>query len=294
MSFLSKLVVITVASMSLGSVACVIGETRTEVIEYDPHTAVAGLTCSSPYVKADLSKLTACKAGGGKGTGKGHCFARMKAGIDEKNAEEFIDPLCKDGEVCVDDNILTAAGGKLKECVFHAAGDQPGVCMANLSKQTAINFKLLKQGDTICADDEVCSPCTDPRNGEDTKMCGKVGVHEADCTEGEKGAKTELCCAGLGICMDKDGVPGGAGDSLPNDSCSQKKGARVCAPSALVDSKPEKCDAVAGLDGVCLPYCFANMVKGAQAGLRSSCNALSFCLPCAAAKAAGMDMPGCE
>lgn len=163
--------------------------------------------------------------------------------------------------------------------------------MANLSQSTAANFDILKKDDTDCDEDEVCSPCIHPIKKEDTGVCQKVGVHAQDCTEGEKGKQVELCCMGLGVCMPKDSTPEGAGESLPKDSCKESE--QICAPANLIDGKGEKCD-VAGLDGVCLPTCFAEMVKGAQAGMRSSCNALSFCLPCAAAKLAGFDMPGCN
>lgn len=292
MSFLSKLVVVAVASLSLGSVACVIGEKRVEVIEYDPHLATAGLVCSSPTVKVDVSKLTACHGGDGKGTGKGHCYPRMKSGMYE--ADDYLDDACKADEICVPDKILEADGAELEKCTFKAAGEpQEGRCLANLSKQMAANFTYLKSvDDPVCDDDEACSPCIHPIKKEDTHICQPVGVHEQDCTEGEKGKQVELCCAGLGICMPSKSVPGGAADDLPKDSC-QHADTEVCAPAALIDGKAEKCD-LAGVDGVCLPFCFADMVKGAQAGVRSSCNALSFCLPCAAAKLSGFDMPGCE
>ena len=86
MSFAGKLVVLVSTALSLGSVACVIGETRTEVIEYDPHLAVAGMVCKSPMVKVDTKGLTACSAGGGKGTGKGHCYPTAKTGMDAARA----------------------------------------------------------------------------------------------------------------------------------------------------------------------------------------------------------------
>lgn len=293
MSLLDKLVVLVVTSLSLGSVACVVGETRYETIEYDPHTAVAGLVCKSPMVKADLSTLKKCKGGSDKSTGKGHCYPRLRTGVDEKSAEQFKDSTCADDEICYPDKILEANGAELKKCTFKIGTPQEGRCMANLAKQMADNWDLMKKDDTECDPDEACSPCINPIDKSDTKICQPVGVFESNCSEGgAKGQKVELCCAGLGLCMDKSAAPEGAGDSLPKDSC--KKDAQICAPANLIDSKAEKCSSIGGADGVCLPICFADMVKGAQAGLRSSCNALSFCLPCAAAKLSGFDMPGCE
>lgn len=293
MSFASKIVILVSAALSVGSVACVVGESRVEVIEYDPHLAVAGMVCKSPFVKVDVKSLKPCK---GSGTGKGHCYPKLKTGMDAETQKQFEDPTCKDDEVCVGDNILEAGGGELKECTFKGAGKaEKGRCMANLARDMAANFKYLKSTEVPgeCDADEACSPCIHPIKKEDTKICGKVGVYESNCSEGgEKGKQVELCCAGLGICMPADSVPDGAADSLPKDSCKSKD-APVCAPASLIDGKAQACD-IAGISGVCLPYCFAEMVKGAQAGIRSSCNALSFCLPCAAAKASGFDMPGCE
>lgn len=293
MSLLRNLVVLTITGLSLGSVACSIGQTRHEIIEYDPHLATAGKVCSSPFVKVDVKSLTACKAGGGKGTGKGHCYPKAKTGQDDATAAQFEDPACKPDEVCVGDNILEAGGGELKKCTFKATGKaEEGRCMANLARDMAANFSILKSTEEgPCDADEACSPCTDPRTKEDTHICKAVGVYEKECSDGDKGKQIDLCCAGLGICMPADSVPGGAADSLPRDAC-KKDDAPVCVPASLVDGKGQACE-IAGAPGMCLPFCFADMVKGAQAGLRSSCNALSFCLPCSAAKLAGFDMPGC-
>jgi hypothetical protein len=217
------------------------------------------------------------------GMGKGFCYDKTKVDLVGDN---YVDPACDKGEYCVPRKHFTLGGDKAKTCDFMG---KPGACASLVATEMAQSAAALQQGP--CDEDEKCSPCIDPRNGKPSGVCDEIGVHEQPCVGGKGSSCVTLCCAGLGVCLGAENVPGGAADSLPADSC---KGDKVCAPASLVDGKPQKCDAIGGLDGVCLPFCFAEMVKGVQAGLRSSCNALSFCLPCAAAKSQGMQMPGCE
>jgi hypothetical protein len=206
---------------------------------------------------------------------------------DPKGDNDYEDPACQESEICVPDKILEANGQKLQSCEF---GGNPGVCMSKIAKRINDNASALPKGGCD-GDDEVCTPCKDPTAGNaDTHTCDAMGVHGDACVGGKGASGVSLCCNGLGLCTEKDGIPGGNADSLPKDSC--KKESQVCAPAALIDNKPEKCELPGGIDGVCLPFCFAEQLQGAKAGLRSSCNALSFCLPCAVGKSQGM--PGCE
>jgi hypothetical protein len=283
MSIVSKLVVVLTAALSVGSVACVIGEARTEVVEYDPHKATQELVCDSDFVKADTSGLTAC---GGAGGGKGHCYDRTKTTLGAD--DEFADPKCKDTEVCVPDKILAAAGKKLKTCTFKATGTPaPGACMSVISKQINGNIAALKSDE--CDDDEGCTPCINPIDKTDTHTCDEQGVHADACTGGALGKQTELCCHGNGLCIDGDAVPGGQQDSLDRQTC--KKDNQVCAPAALVDGTPHKCSAL-GISGVCLDFCFAEMLQGAKAIGRGDCGPTEICLPCLIGK--GQGVPGCE
>lgn len=286
---MKSLVVLVLTSLSLGSVACVIGEEKHEVIYYDPHTTSSTLTCGTDdFTKVSTDGLKAC----GKGRkGKGHCYDRMKVGSiggphDPKGSNDYETDECEDSEICVPDKILSANGTSLQKCDF---GGNPGVCMSGVAKRISENWGALKRGECD-GEDEVCTPCKDPTaNNADTHTCGEMGVHAGNCQGGKGASGVSLCCHGLGLCTEKDGVPDGKADQLPKDSC--KKDSQVCAPAAMIDNKPERCELPGGFDGVCLPYCFADMFEGAKAAVRSSCNALSFCLPCAVGKSQGM--PGC-
>jgi hypothetical protein len=282
--------VLAATSIALGSVACVIGEEHHEVIYYDPHKTSSTLTCKTDdFTKVKTDGLKEC----GKGRkGQGHCYDRMKVEAiggahDPKGENDYETDECEDTEICVPDKILAANGKPLQKCDWNG---NPGVCMSGVAKRISDNWVALKRLDCE-GEDEVCTPCKDPTAGNrDTHTCGAMGVHSDDCTGGKGASGVSLCCNGLGLCTEKDGVPDGKADQLPKDSC--KKDSQVCAPAAMIDNKPEKCELPGGFDGVCLPYCFADMFEGAKAGVRSSCNALSFCLPCAVGKSQGM--PGCE
>jgi hypothetical protein len=139
----------------------------------------------------------------------------------------------------------------------------------------------------VCDPDERCAPCINPQNGEDTKICEDVGVYETACTGGG-GSNDELCCHGQGVCANQEAIPEDSRSDMEKDSCS---GNKLCAPAALVDGHPVKCD-VAGVEGVCLDYCFAKMMQGTARLMRGGCRATEVCLPCFLGKSRGM--PGCE
>ena len=141
-----------------------------------------------------------------------------------------------------------------------------------------------------CDPDERCAPCIDPRDGTKTGLCDDVGVYEKDCVggAGEQG-ESQSCCYGLGACLDEGGIPEDARGDLPRMNCAAGK---LCAPAAMADNNPRKCETPLGFDGVCLPLCFANMLKGVEKVMGGGCQATEVCMPCAVA--AGRGMPGCE
>jgi hypothetical protein len=293
MSFFTKALVVTAASaLAIGSVACHIGEAHTEIEYYDPHTTTQTLTCQTDdWLKPDLSKLTQC--GGTKG--KGHCYDRMKVSAiggpkdPTTDVDDYADDACKDGELCIPDKILQAGGTKLQACKF---GSLPGTCASRIAKRIDDNAKggaLQKQD--CDGDDEVCIPCTDPTEGNrDTHVCDDIGVHTNACVGGKGASGVVLCCHGEGLCTDKSGIPGGHASDLPSDSSC--KADQVCAPAALIDNKPHKCSGALGVAGVCLDYCFADVLEGAKALERGDCGPTEICLPCAIGKSQGL--PGCE
>jgi hypothetical protein len=263
-------------AIGIAITACSIGETNYETIKLPIREAKETRTCDSKFVVSDLAKAKAC----GK-DGKSHCYPWSKTSVPKEELEACDDP----DEVCMPDKLLLAGGEKPKECTF-GTGDK-GACVPLAFKQVAQNAAALQKD--VCDEDERCAPCIHPIEKTDTGVCAEAGVHEQDCVGGPGvEGDVEACCAGLGVCLDEGAVPADSREDMNRFNCSQ---GRLCAPAAMADGKGKKCETVAGFDGVCLPRCFAPMLRGME-GLTDDCGAFEICLPCLIG--AGQGMPGCE
>jgi hypothetical protein len=251
--------------------ACRVGEATHETITYPVRSAPETRTCSSPFTAPDVSTLKPC------GEGRGHCYAGDKTWI-----AGF--PACEGKDACVPDKVLAANGTKLKACKFFL-DDKPGACVSTLIPDIAAHVNELRP-DVCDAATERCAPCISPIDGSNTHLCEEAGVHTEACIGGA-GAKQASCCHGSGVCMNPDGVPEDQRDSLSHETC---KDGKLCAPAALVDGNPTKCNAF-GDDGVCVDVCFAAQLAPAGPVMRSVCRVTEVCVPCIVG--AGQGMPGC-
>jgi hypothetical protein len=273
------LLVTAAFALSVAAVACHVGEATDIVETYQAATTTKAITCSSPFIDVDLSKLKEC----GGTIGKGHCFDKTKGIFDPT---QLTQPGCADGELCVPDSVLGANGKPAKSC--KSLGDQPGACTSLLNQQLNEN-KGAVPPDVCDAETERCAPCIDPRTGKDSGACSPLGAHEQPCTGG-KGDKNRLCSHGVGTCVQKSSVPSGDADQLNQDSCPTDS--LVCAPSSLVNGDaPKTCD-VLGVSGVCLDTCFNDMLGGLKAAARGDCGPTEVCVPCVVGKSQGL--PGCD
>ncbi len=269
---MKRVLVLTVVALSV--TACAIGEARHESETYPARKVSAQKVCSSEFMQPDLSKLEAC------GNGQGHCYAADKvalAGLPECSTP---------GEICVPDKVLNANGKTLTPCKFFVK-DKPGVCGSMLFGELAAHKDQIPPSPECDGENERCTPCIDPTNGNDTHQCDPQGVHVDACVGGATDKGNASCCHSAGVCMSKEAAPGDQADSLPHDTCG---GEKVCAPAALVDGNPSRCY-VLGLPGVCLDVCFASMLGPSAPVTRSDCRATEVCLPCVIGK--GQGMPGC-
>lgn len=251
------------------------GGANYETVTLPVHAQQANKTCGSAFITPDLGTLVAC------GNGAGHCYPSSKVATPEL-------PECAHtGDVCVPDAILRAGGKKAKSCTFFTNG-KPGACTSVLIKSIADNKDVLHQED--CAADERCAPCIDPRDAvTNTHVCDPVGVHGEACEAGAAQANTDVpCCHYAGVCLNQEAVPSGSRENMSRNTCAE---GRLCAPAALVNGMPEKCD-VLGADGVCIDLCFASMLGSTALVTRAGCGPTEVCLPCAIGK--GQGMPGCN
>lgn len=259
---------------SVALTACAIGETRYDTVHETLHTPTAVKTCDSPFTVPDLSPLKAC----GKG-GKNHCFDATKTAVNPTK-----DPACADGEGCFSDAFLTGNGAVPKTCTFYFNG-KPGGCVKATTPGVSDNASFLRQD--VCEADELCVPCNDPRNGDDTHICAPMGVHEETCAGGS-GAAVIPCCHHAGVCINVDAAPEEQRDKLSRMSCPANK---FCAPASQVYQEITRCH-VLGASGVCIDTCFAGQMAPSQPLTQSVCQATEVCVPCAVAK--GQGIQGCD
>lgn len=250
-----------------------------------------GATCAGgKFVKADVTKLTAC------GNGLGHCFDKAKV----PGAEMFA--ACPNAsEVCVPDEMLSAGGEKLKSCTSIIG---PGGCVTTslIPKVKEMGGDALKQDS--CTASQRCVPCVDPMHGNaPTPFCQPIGVYEQPCAAAASAAATPTgpetppatCCNkngyAAGICLPATGIPEGDRDQAPQDTCNADS---KCVPADFTQNKSRICNAGGGSRGVCMSSCFNAMMGIAGAfGLLSQdwCYAGELCIPCS--QLAGKGVPGC-
>jgi hypothetical protein len=259
--------------LSLVMLACSIGETTYATVKLPFRAKRETRKCEPPFAKPDLSTLKPC------GEGKGHCFNAAKVPLPASQLQA-----CDGGEVCIPDPILKAGGTKLKACTFFMQ-NKPGACVSTLLKDMKANEKVLQPD--VCDEGERCAPCINPMDGVDTHVCDETGAYEKDCVGGTDDSNAEICCHGMGLCSKLDAIPEDNRSNMERNVCPENK---VCAPAALIEGAPVKCD-VMGMSGVCLDRCFASMLASVGQHMRGGCGPTELCLPCALG---GKMMPGCE
>ena len=253
-------------------------------------STTASATCGTDdFATVDLTKQTAC------GNGKGHCYDKTKmAGAANLDA-------CADAsQVCVPDEILKAAGQKLKTC--KSILGTAGACFSIDAISQVASQGGSALGQDACDAGQKCVPCGDPRNNNaPTGFCDAVGAHTNACTAsaatGDAGAAPAApgCCTtggkSAGVCIASSAVPESQKDSVPTDTCS---GDNKCVPAAFVAGTPTRCSALLG-NGVCMDKCFSNIMSIAGGvGLleQLNCGATELCIPCLAVS--GQGVPGCQ
>ncbi|MEY4582074.1 MAG: hypothetical protein RL701_6777 [Pseudomonadota bacterium] len=148
-----------------------------------------------------------------------------------------------------------------------------GRCVSSCVPQVANQVSILPRD--ICAENERCAPCFDPRTGEDTKACRQ------GCDSGPKQAAKPFatCCSNRGLCV-PPALTGAQAHNLEKDSCT---GENLCAPRDLTDLtfKPKACDSVDGVEGRCMSTCLGGTLKVQRTRLPGvGCGVDELCAPC--------------
>lgn len=134
-----------------------------------------------------------------------------------------------------------------------------------------------------CDTGELCAPCYDPVNGDDTQACRQNG----DSPQSDAGAQLfSTCCSDRGVCVPTTALSTEQQNLLGKDTCSAS--GDLCAPKIFADPKtqPVTCNALTTIgltaEGRCVPDCVPAVTTGYQAQYldQSTCDANYKCAPC--------------
>ena len=229
----------------------------------------AGLDQGEPVIDPDM--LTPCPS---YVCDQGaHCVPK---GLVPPEVQAYL-PDCNADMACVPDPFIETNGNFLLESCTAVLGLE-GRCLSGCIPMVAESASYLEQG--TCAAGELCVPCFDPIDGQDTTVC------HFTCDPGPSQPAPDpfpACCpAGNGTCVPKDMVPPESVGSLAQDSCPDAS--LACVPNEMLDPtfSAEPCipDIILQMlgidDGGCLPDC-VDAVKNIGQG---SCPAGYRCAPC--------------
>ncbi|UJR82853.1 Hypothetical protein I5071_49180 [Sandaracinus amylolyticus] len=147
-----------------------------------------------------------------------------------------------------------------------------GRCLPACLPAIGAQADRLSQGS--CDAGELCAPCYDPTNGEDTGACRLNG------DEPEDPATTfDRCCGGIGACVPSTLVPEAQRSQLGTDTCEDE--GTLCAPDALIaGAEPTSCRSLGDAEGRCLPSCLPSIAEQADRLPQSTCTEAHLCAPC--------------
>jgi hypothetical protein len=149
-----------------------------------------------------------------------------------------------------------------------------GRCMPNCLPDVASQSSKLKQDS--CAQAELCVPCYDPVDGQDTQACRVAGDAPV-----QPPLLFSSCCENLGRCIPTALVDAGDRMSLAADSCSAAD--HLCAPSEWLSDErtaAATCHGLVAAEGRCLPNCLPDVSKQRGRLLQDTCTINKSCVPC--------------
>jgi len=184
--------------------------------------------------------------------------------------------VCADGDMCVPDVFVDAAGGKPAAC--HVAGEFEGRCLPSCLPAIAQQAASLQQSE--CLQGFLCSPCYNPIDGSDTGAC-HIG---SDAPE-EPAQRFAACCgtgsSARGVCVPGELLSDAQRTGLAADSCASTT---LCAPSQLLSTSGMKAGSCAvssvlsSEPGLCIAQCFTGTLGALLP--RANCASDERCVAC--------------
>ncbi len=212
---------------------------------------------------ADPKKLPACPKSICP-SGNAHCVQ-----IDEPTGQQDKLASCDDGSLCVPDALIRTGGNRPPKTCRAFDGKAEGRCQSLCVPDVADQKEVLEQG--VCAADELCAPCFDPRTGKDTGACS------GNCDQPVQAPfRFDLCCNDLATCVPSRSVPESKRGSFK--TCEGTP--NLCVPKEYLDDPDyqKSCSDDQGSAGACVSSCLNNVELVGKPDIECPPNAL--CVPC--------------
>jgi hypothetical protein len=205
----------------------------------------------------------------------------------------FLQP-CADGSICVPENIFGLKGEYTPlECT--SVGGVPGACMTRCLPGVQGFIGLLPQA--ICAEGDVCIPCVNPLDGQETGVCQSFDCSPDAVVPDPEPPPDPLSCDNLPTepvidasifpeCC--DGAHCIPNEFVPTDLLSALTpcpgGASACIPDEFVETggffTPVLCSAPGALEGRCLSSCLSFVAEQGDILKKQTCQGNTLCVPC--------------
>jgi hypothetical protein len=211
---------------------------------------------------------------------RGRCVPR--AVLSRRESAEDLERLgpdtCDEAQtaLCVPAAWLEDTGSRATTC--RTPDQLEGRCLLDCLPEVQARADALDTAD--CGDGELCVPCYDPIDGEDTGACKLKGDAPADAP-----VLYGPCCQQRGRCVPRTALERTAEsndvDRFAADSCGDD--GSLCVPSPWLEdepSPPPTCRAAGALEGRCLLHCLPEVAARAGSLHAADCSEGELCVPC--------------
>jgi hypothetical protein len=223
-------------------------------------------SCDNPPLEPviDVSSFNPCCDGA-------HCVPHAFVPVQQ---QDMLDDCDGGTGLCVPD-VMIETLGYVPSPHCELPGGIEGRCLSICIPEVAANADLAPQ--LNCAENERCTPCCNPLDGELTGACDGV------CEQGPEFCDFtyESCCGGDAKCLPEELIPPDDVEYLVKKTCQE---GYLCTPNDLQDPTfvPEPCTGsilfTNPYSGVCMPKCI--QIPFDFLIWKGSCNKGYECVPC--------------
>jgi hypothetical protein len=195
--------------------------------------------------------------------------------VAEKDRPRFNQGGCpSDGFLCVPEGMARGAVPPSCESWDHAEARCLPTCLPDVTKQAP------RVAQESCAEGNLCVPCFDPVNGDDTHACSSG----SDKPTQQPVVRFEECCSGISSCVPTRAVQEKDRPNLDANTCTQKDD-HLCLPDNMAldplgYGPAPTCRSWGGGEGRCLPACLPAVAANKASLTPGGCASNYLCSPC--------------